>query len=286
MALGELQGVNSFSMIPRRSPPILLWYEGNRVLISERMQWIDAWYPIILDREILPQIPQLVARRNGEFCVALAWEPNFIAEVCYHGYMPMGEIVQGRPLLLIKSHQQRSILHLENLSISRKLKRYARTLSFEINRDFSHCLQQIVAHHQPHTWLIKPLCNALIDLHQQPRTGVAFHSIEIYEENELVAGEIGYTTGAIYSSLAGFHCKNGTGSVQLALLGLVLTESQFAFWDLGMDVPYKKTLGAVLVDRHKFLNDWHKYRHLPTPPWSTVQLTTHDLLQKLSRSNT
>ncbi|OKH14662.1 leucyl/phenylalanyl-tRNA--protein transferase [[Limnothrix rosea] IAM M-220] len=245
------------------------------------MKWIDGWYPVILDRGLLPHVPQLVEHRNGEFCVALDLEPSFVAEACQHGYMPMGEIAQGRPILLIKSHQKRCILDFENLHISRKLKRYARTLTFYVNRDFSECLRRIKIHYHPDTWLIKPLCDALIALHQNPMSGVSFHSIEIYDGDNVVAGEIGYTTGAIYSSLAGFHTQNGSGSVQLALLGKILDESGFAFWDLGMPIPYKESLGANIINRDMFLKRWKINGDRPTPEWSALILDTAEILQRL-----
>lgn len=245
------------------------------------MKWIDAWYPVILDRGLLPHVPTLVKNRNGEFCIALDWDAAFIADICRHGYMPMGEVAQGRSILLIKSHQKRSVLAFENLHLSRKLKRYARTLNFSINHNFVGCLQEIVAHHHPDTWLVKPLCESLIQLHQKPLLGVAFHSIEIYENDHLVAGEIGYTTGNIYSSLAGFHTKNGSGSVQLGILGLILTESGFAFWDLGMDLAYKQALGAQVLARKTFLQQWQQHHQQSTPPWCDQTLSTTAILEKL-----
>ena len=252
--------------------------------MGQQKGWIDGWYPVILDRTLLHRIPEFVEHRNGQFCVALNFELSFIAEVCAHGYMPMGEIVRGRPILLIKSHQRRSVLNFENLHISRKLKRYARTLTFHINRDFSECLQQTVAYHHPDTWLIKPLRDALISLHKESMFGVRFHSIEIYDGDNLVAGEIGYTTGAIYSSLSGFHTQNGSGSVQLVVLGKILQESGFMFWDLGMDLSYKKTLGAQLMARNAFLDYWQDNCDRPTPLWSTLRLETDGLLQKLKHT--
>lgn len=247
------------------------------------MKWIDAWYPVILDRSILPHVPQLVEKRNGEFCLSLDFQPSLIAEVCYHGYMPMGEVASTTPLLLIKSHQHRCVLDLQNLHISRKLRRYARSLTFHINRNFTGCLSQIANHH-PQTWLIQPLCKALTHLHQQSLAGVSFHSVEVYDGQNLVAGEIGYTTGSIYSSLAGFHTQNGSGSVQLALLGMVLGESQFAFWDLGMEVPYKITLGAHVVDRWTFLHQWKTHRDEETPSWAVPGLETQEIIEKLKRT--
>ncbi|MEM9119698.1 MAG: hypothetical protein AAGD09_17710 [Cyanobacteria bacterium P01_F01_bin.56] len=254
---------------------------------SAIIQWLNAHYPMVRDREQLAQVPQLLMQRRCEFCTATDLTPAFVAAVCYHGYLPMGEQVADLPLLLIKSHHQRCVLEFANLHLSRKLKRYARGLTLTMNQNFDECLGAIANHHSP-TWLIAPLCNALIQLHQHPHSQVALHSIEIYNDDaRLVAGEVGYTTGAIYTSLAGFHTQNGAGSIQLALLGQILASSGFAFWDLGMNLPYKRQLGADLVPRQSFLERWAQHRDRPTPAWSVRQLDSAaiwNLLQRPPRS--
>ncbi|MEM1310416.1 MAG: hypothetical protein AAGF98_13155, partial [Cyanobacteria bacterium P01_H01_bin.153] len=176
--------------------------------------------------------------------------------------------------LLIKSHRDRCVMDWPNLRLSRKLRRYARDLTFHINRDFPTCLHRIVAHHAPATWLIAPLCNAFLSLHRQPLLSVACHSIELYAQDKLIAGEIGYSTGKIYTSVAAFHAQNGAGSVQLALLGKLLSASGFAFWDLGMPLPYKMQLGAHTEDRDAFLSRWHQQADQCTPNWLHSQLSS------------
>merc|ERR1712031_140188 len=69
----------------------------------------------------------------------------------------------------------------------------------------------------------------------------------------LVAGEIGYTVGGIYSSCTGFALKNefpGCGTLQLVALGKWLQQRGFALWDLGMALDYKKKLGGKEQPRH------------------------------------
>ena len=52
-------------------------------------------------------------------------------------------------------------------------------------------------------------------------------------DDELVAGDLGYTVGGVYTSLTGFHTENNAGSVLLCALGRYLELNGFAFWDLG-----------------------------------------------------
>merc|ERR1712039_727568 len=67
-----------------------------------------------------------------------------------------------------------------------------------------------------------------------------------------VAGEIGYTCGAIYTSCTGFTLKDeypGSGSVQIAALARWLERSGFVLWDLGMELEYKIEIGGRTIPR-------------------------------------
>eukprot|EP00392_Amoebophrya_sp_AT5.2_P000359 g359.t1 len=92
---------------------------------------------------------------------------------------------------------------------------------------------------------------------------VDFWSVELFdEEGRMVAGELGYTNGGIYTSLTGFYrheghrtaaAASGAGSAQLYLLGDWLIARGVQVWDLGMDLPYKAELGARVVSREDWL---------------------------------
>jgi Leu/Phe-tRNA-protein transferase len=75
----------------------------------------------------------------------------------------------------------------------------------------------------------------------------------LYRRGQLVAGEFGVAVGRVYTSYSGYYDEDSAGSVQLALTGRYLRDSGFAFWDLGMPLPYKEKLGARTVDRARFL---------------------------------
>eukprot|EP00468_Gymnochlora_sp_CCMP2014_P008372 CAMPEP_0167767202 /NCGR_PEP_ID=MMETSP0110_2-20121227/15886_1 /TAXON_ID=629695 /ORGANISM="Gymnochlora sp., Strain CCMP2014" /LENGTH=227 /DNA_ID=CAMNT_0007655549 /DNA_START=163 /DNA_END=847 /DNA_ORIENTATION=- len=89
------------------------------------------------------------------------------------------------------------------------------------------------------------------------------HSIELWDDKQnLIAGDIGYTVGACYTSMTGFR-EEGTvsaGTVQLVATCSLLKERGFAFWDLGMVMKYKTGLGADTMDRLSFLKRLHKVR--------------------------
>jgi len=84
---------------------------------------------------------------------------------------------------------------------------------------------------------------------------IRLYSVEVYNTitNNLAAGELGYTVGSIYTSLTGFTSESSAGSVQLSVLGKLLTRSGFTHWDLGTGYEYKQRLGAVMIERDEFL---------------------------------
>jgi Leu/Phe-tRNA-protein transferase len=88
----------------------------------------------------------------------------------------------------------------------------------------------------------------------------------------LVGGELGYTVGTIYTSLTGFSSQDSAGSVQLAALGKLIFAAGFTVWDLGMDMDYKRSLGAQLVPRDDFVRMVHEAREMENEHGLSVQL--------------
>jgi Leu/Phe-tRNA-protein transferase len=107
--------------------------------------------------------------------------------------------------------------------------------------------------HGERSWLFPPLLNSLSDLSTYLR-GV--HSVEVWDKDsgDLVAGEIGYSVGSIYTSMTGFYSKSGCGTIQMAVLGKLLEKEGFKVWDLGMSMPYKIDLGARTIERCEWIS--------------------------------
>ena len=213
---------------------------------------LERFFPVIEGPDDVPRVVDLVDARGVEFCASPRLDAEMVARVCRAGFLPMSEEFTGHEILLVKAHEQRCLLDPAELHVAKSTRRRARGLAIAVDEDFERCLDAIVAHH-PDRWLTDRLNEVLRELHARPRGGVATHSVEVYDGSRLVAGEIGYTCGGVYTSLSGFHAQSGAGSVQLASLGVLLWRAGFAWWDLGMVIEYKLALGARVFGREEFL---------------------------------
>ena len=129
-------------------------------------------------------------------------------------------------------------------------------------------------------WLTLRYFNTMIEADRRQDLNFEMHTFELYEEQEkavgkeeqdaqglrLVAGEIGYSIGKIYTSLSGWSDReiNGVGYVQLACLGVWLQKKGFAFWSLGHcycpEMEYKMRIGHRVYPRKEFLKIVEQHR--------------------------
>merc|ERR1712167_537745 len=87
---------------------------------------------------------------------------------------------------------------------------------------------------------------------------IQIHTFELWKQAEkedepiLVAGDLGYSIGGVYTSLSGFseiYDIPGIGFFQMKLTAAILQKKGFAFWDLGMGREYKQKLHGVMTPR-------------------------------------
>lgn len=95
-------------------------------------------------------------------------------------------------------------------------------------------------------------------------------------DGTLVAGELGYTIGASYTSLSGFHSPeprwNHCGKIQLHCLAGLLRARGFGFWNLGHPyMDYKLNLGARILPRREFLMRWNQVVAAAQPAWPRLE---------------
>jgi len=241
----------------------------------------------------------VAAGYREEFCLSPSFDPPFVAALARAGFLVMSARLpgDGRAILLPKIHVERSILDFSDLHESRSALRLLPRYELRFDADFDAVLDACVETHGD-DWLTAelvavlrglraagdapagdaPAARAGIGRADAGRAGAALPpgtaraasaaplvrvvSFALHRAGRLVAGEFGTIVGGVYTSYSGFRAESSAGTVQLILTGRFLRDAGFAFWDLGMPLPYKVSLGSRTVDTAAFVERFRKGREL------------------------
>ncbi|MBP7552293.1 MAG: hypothetical protein KA885_02625 [Spirochaetes bacterium] len=208
--------------------------------------------PIINSINEIKLIPDKLSNNfESEYCVSNDFSPAIIEECCSYGFFPMAVKLLDRHFLTVKYHLYKSIITFDKLHIPGSVRRYAKNMRLTFDKNFDLCINNI---HNIYgfNWLYPPLVEGFKAIHIGANFKIGVHSIELWEGDELIAGEIGFIVRNVYTSLSGFFLKNCAGNIQMSALGLFLKVNGFAYWDLGMPIPYKNKYGAVNMNRVEY----------------------------------
>jgi leucyl/phenylalanyl-tRNA--protein transferase len=148
--------------------------------------------------------------------------------------------------------EERGILEFQELHVPRRLARTKHKFHFTIDRAFpqviGHCAT-VKRKHEPGTWITDEMILAYCELH---RLGHA-HSVEVWEDAELVGGLYGVDACGSFAGESMFSLR--TNASKLALLFLIehLKERGLDWIDIQMLTPHLEALGAKLISREEFL---------------------------------
>lgn len=248
---------------------------------------------------LLPRyLRPLVRHYHDDFYVSRSFDPRLIVQLMAEGFLPIATSGYLLPKLHVErcvlKLSPESELHVSK-SVRKKSKRFLLSVNECFDRVVAGCHKQ-----HGTNWLYPQIVSAFRVIHQHtaggagevssggvdamimddgaasshrrgPRpagvystdvTPVRLYSVEVWnaETGALAGGELGYSVGGIYSSLTGFSVEDAAGSSQLVALGRLLTKCGFEYWDLGMDLDYKRRLGAKMMRRTQFVREVRRSR--------------------------
>ncbi len=157
----------------------------------------------------------------------------------------------GEPLLWW-APPQRCVLFPRNFHLSRSLKKTLRQKPYRItfNADFSQCIY-LCAHAQKRTeqtWITPEMQDAYIHLHT---LGFA-HSVECWEQDEMVGGLYGIALGQCFCGESMFHRRTDASKVAFAALVAHLLQHHYTLIDCQIPTPHLLSLGAQEIERKHF----------------------------------
>jgi leucyl/phenylalanyl-tRNA--protein transferase len=145
--------------------------------------------------------------------------------------------------------RNRAIIPLERFHLSRSLRRTLRSGKFEVthDRDFQAVIAACADREE--TWINAELEEAMIALH---RSGHA-HSVEVWEDNELVGGLYGVKLGRAFFGESMFSRRTDASKVALAWLVARLRVGSFTLLDCQFMTEHLASLGAISIPRETYV---------------------------------
>ena len=187
---------------------------------------------------------------NGLLAVGGDLSPARLVSAYSRGIFPW--FSDGQPILWW-TPSPRMILRPEQLHIGRSLKKLAKKAPFIIKVDSAfesvirHCAS-VPRDEQDGTWITEEMINAYVELHQ---LGIA-HSVEAWQDDELVGGLYGIALGKAFFGESMFSLVSGASKIAFATLATQLHQWSYLLIDCQIHTDYLSSFGANEVPRKEF----------------------------------
>lgn len=187
------------------------------------------------------------------------------------GYFPMSE--PGSESVQWYYSDPSAIIPLDAWKVPRSLKLFMKRKDWLVasDRDFTGVIKS--CSRRRNTWISNTIIKSYINLHHE---GYA-HSVEVWDEDNLIGGLYGVHIGSAFFGESMFHRQANASKVALAALIYHLSASKFTLLDIQMMTPVMEQFGAVSIPRSEYLQKLRRgLRHLRVFP--KIDIVTKNLV--------
>lgn len=198
--------------------------------------------------------PPELADREGLVSVGGRLTPPWLLTAYRQGIFPWPLLLPEGYVLAWFSPDPRVLLPWPNLHISRRLRRRIRREEFVVtcDRDFDAVVAGCAAPRKNDTltWITPSMQRAYRMFHH---LGFA-HSIEVWQNDQLVGGLYGVGIGTYFSGESMFHRVRDASKVAVVALSAHLHRQGFELFDIQQATPHMVAMGATSIPRSEFLS--------------------------------
>ena len=178
--------------------------------------------------------------------------PQLLLRAYSMGIFPMAES-QDDPTVFWVDPEIRGIIPLETFHVSKSLRKKIRSGTFEITCDtsFERVMRCCADHSETRTetWINDDIIHAYTELLEY---GFA-HSVEAWQDGELVGGLYGVSMGAAFFGESMFSRKTDASKVALVHLVARMKQGGFQLLDTQFVTDHLKRFGAVEIPARQYL---------------------------------
>ena len=191
--------------------------------------------------------PNLADADEGLVALGGGLEPERLLSAYAAGIFPWFD---DRSPILWWSPEPRAVLRVENLHVSRSLRRCLQRESFLVSadRDFAGVIDGCATREEG-TWITQEMRSAYLALHELGHA----HSFEVYRGSELVGGLYGVQVGRLFAAESMFHRATNASKVALVRAVNSLFSAGFTLFDVQFLTPHLASLGATRMPRRSYL---------------------------------
>jgi leucyl/phenylalanyl-tRNA--protein transferase len=177
--------------------------------------------------------------------------PQILLRAYAAGIFPMAESAEDNALYWVEP-EERGIIPLDGLKVSQSLRKTVRRRPFEVkvDHDFSAVIAQCAAKApgRTSTWINARIRALYTQLH---RMGCC-HSVECWQDGQLVGGLYGVRIGAVFFGESMFSRVTDASKVALVHLVARLNYGGFRLLDAQFVNPHLERLGAIQMPKARY----------------------------------
>jgi leucyl/phenylalanyl-tRNA---protein transferase len=201
--------------------------------------------------------PVHFAEKDGLLAIGGDLSPKRIITAYKSGIFPWYD---NKNPILWWSPNPRCVVFPEKIYISASMKKLIRQRTFEVTID--HCFEKVIEHcqktkrpNQKGTWITHEMKAAYIKLHH---LNIA-HSIEVWQNNELVGGLYGLALGQVFFGESMFSKVSNASKYGMIMMCQLLTNQGVRLIDCQVTNDHLLSLGAEEIDRNAFIELLNSY---------------------------
>ena len=173
--------------------------------------------------------------------------PELLLKAYANGVFPMAEHRTDEDIFWVDP-QRRGVFELGRFHISRSLARTINAGRFRVTTDQAFALVVAGCADRSETWINATIAHLYSQLHGMGKA----HSVEIWDDTDLVGGVYGVTLGAAFFGESMFSRRTDASKLALAYLVDRLRLGGFTLFDTQFLTPHLASLGAIEISRAEY----------------------------------
>ena len=202
------------------------------------------------------------ADEYGLVCVGGQLEPHWLLDAYRHGIFPW-PILDFESAMAWWSPDPRAILELDQLCLTRRLRRTCRSGKFRVtcDVDFAGVIRGCATaqDRRPSTWITPEI----MEVYERMHTLGYAHSVETWHEGELAGGVYGLALGGLFAAESMFYRVRDASKVAVVRLVEHLRARGYQLVDIQQLTEHMESLGAIEIRRRAYLARLRKAVELP-----------------------